>query len=107
VKIEVFYVPECPHLPATLMRLKEVLAAASVAGEIHEVAVTNMVMAEELQFCGSPTIRINGRDIAGESEDAGHFALSCRLYSGDEQLGVPPVDMIRRAVREARATENP
>jgi hypothetical protein len=89
------------------MKLKEILAAGGVAAEIHEVAVTNAAMAEALRFCGSPTIRINGRDIAAESEDVGNFALSCRLYPGDKQRGIPPVDMIQRAVRDAQATENP
>jgi hypothetical protein len=56
---------------------------------------------------GSPTIRMSGRDIAGESEELGSFALSCRLYPGAKQPGVPPAEMMRRAVREARATENP
>jgi glutaredoxin len=107
LKIEVFYVPECPHHPATLRRLREILAADGVAAEIHEVAVRNAAMAKALRFCGSPTIRINGRDIAGESEEVGNFAVSCRLYQGAEQPGVPPAEMIRRAVREARATENP
>ena len=107
MKIEVFYVPECPHHPAALLRLKEILAADGVAAEIQEVAVTNAAMAEALRFCGSPTIRINGRDIAGESEDAGNFAVSCRLYLGAKQPGVPPGEMIRRAVRGARAAENP
>lgn len=106
MKIEVFYVPECPHHPAALLRLKEILAADGVAAEIHEVEVTNAAMAEALRFCGSPTIRINGRDIAGESKGAGHFAVSCRLYPGAKEAGVPPSEMIRRAVREARATEN-
>ena len=106
MKIEVFYVPDCPHHPTSLMRLREVLAADGVAAEIREVAVTNMQMAEALRFCGSPTIRINGRDIAGESKDVGNFAMSCRLYPGAKQPGVPPVEMIRRAVREARATDN-
>lgn len=107
MRIELFYVPECPHHAAALLRLKEILAADGVAAEIHEVAVTNAAMAEALRFCGSPTIRINGCDIAGGSEDAGHFAVSCRLYPGAKESGVPPAEMIRRAVREARATENP
>jgi Domain of unknown function (DUF2703) len=107
VRIEVLYVPDCPHLPAALLRLREILAADGVAAEIQEVAVTNMAMAKTLRFCGSPTIRINGRDIAGESEDVGNFAMSCRLYPGAKQRGVPPMEMIRRAVRQAKATENP
>jgi hypothetical protein len=37
-----------------------------VANEIHEVAVNNSAAAEEFKFRGSPTIRINGRDVVGE-----------------------------------------
>lgn len=107
MKIEVLYVPDCPHHPAALLRLHEILAAEGVAAAIHQVAVSNLAMAKALRFCGSPTIRINGRDIAGESEDVGNFAVSCRLYPGSKQMGVPPVEMIRRAVREARTIENP
>jgi hypothetical protein len=107
MRIEVLYVPDCPHHPAAISKLKEILAAESVAAEISELAVTDMVTAEELRFCGSPTIRINERDIATESEDVRDFAVSCRLYPGSKELGVPPAEMIRRAVRDARVMENP
>jgi len=106
LKIEVLYVPDCPHHPAALLRLHEILTAEGVAVAIHQVAVSNLAMAKALRFCGSPTIRINGRDVEGESKDLGNFAMSCRLYPGATEAGVPPVEMIRRAVREARATEN-
>src|SRR6266436_741607 len=56
--------------------LKSVLAVERVSVPISEVLVANPRMAETLKFRGSPTIRINGRDIAGESE-VQHFALSC------------------------------
>ena len=58
-------------------------------------------MASELRFLGSPTIRINGRDVGGESEKAESFALSCRLYPGSKEVGLPPAEMIHRAVLEA------
>jgi len=57
-------------------------------------------MARRLKFPGSPTIRVNGQDIAEESPHAGTFA--CRLYSGSQQIGVPPVEMVRRALARAR-----
>ena len=60
-------------------------------------------MADELGFSGSPTIRINGRDVAGESRKAQSFALSCRLYPGSKQVGLPPVEMIHRAVLASAA----
>lgn len=100
MKIEVLYVSDCPHYPAAMAKLKTVLAAQGISVPICEVLVANPRMAEALKFRGSPTIRINGRDIAGESE-AQHFALSCRLYPGEKLPGVPPAEMIHRAVREA------
>ncbi len=64
--------------------------------------VTDEAMATDLAFSGSPTIRINGRDVAGESSQAKAFALSCRLYPGSGEIGLPPVEMVRRAIVEAR-----
>jgi hypothetical protein len=100
VKIEILYVLDCPHYPAALAELKNVLAAERISAPISELLVANPRMAEALKFCGSPTIRINGRDIAGESETQ-HFAVSCRLYPGEKLPGVPPAEMIHRALREA------
>lgn len=105
MKIEVLYVLDCPHYPAAVAKLKSVLAVERISAPISEVLVANPRMAEALKFRGSPTIRINGRDIAGEPE-VQHFALSCRWYPGEEQSGVPPAEMIHRAVREAMRGEN-
>ena len=100
MKIEVLYVLDCPHYPAAMAELKNVLSAEGISDQIREVCVANARMAETLKFRGSPTIRINGRDVAGESEPQ-HFAVVCRLYPGQKQPGVPPAEMIHRAVREA------
>ena len=102
VKIDVLYVADCPTHPAAVKLIKQVLAAEGVEAEIHEVLVRDDGMANELGFCGSPTIRIDGRDVAGESQDARSFALSCRLYPGSKQIGLPPVEMVHRAVLKAR-----
>jgi hypothetical protein len=91
---------DCPHYPAALAELKKVLAVEKISAQISEVLVANPRMAQAEKFRGSPTIRINGRDIAGESE-LQHFAVSCRLYPGEKQPGVPPAEMIQRAVRDA------
>jgi hypothetical protein len=85
--------------------LKAVLRAEGIPVEIHEVAVTNTKAAQELKFRGSPTVKINGRDIAGESQDPESFALACRIYAGAKEAGLPPIEMMRSAVREARKGE--
>lgn len=105
MRVEVLYVPACPHHPAAVKQLRDVLSAEGVPAEIDEVAVTDAKAAEEYRFCGSPTIRINGRDIAGESHSVLWFALACRVYLGAKEAGVPPLEMMQRAVREAREGE--
>jgi len=105
LRVEVLYVQDCPYHPAAVKRLRDVLSAEGVQAEIHEVAVTDAITAEKYRFRGSPTIRINGRDIAGESQEPESFALACRLYPGAKEIGLPPAEMIQRAVREARRGE--
>lgn len=105
MKIEVLYVPDCPHHPSAVQQLRDVLLAEGIRTEIIEVPVLDAKAAEEFRFRGSPTIRINGQDIAGESHSPQSFALACRLYPGAKAAGVPPLEMMQRAVREARVGE--
>jgi hypothetical protein len=105
--MEVLYVPDCRHHPAAVLKLKEVLAEEGIASEVREVAVHDVATAMTLQFCGSPTIRINDRDVAAELGSVQNFGVACRLYPGSNESGVPPVEMIRQAVRDARLAENP
>ncbi len=105
MKIEVLYVAECPSHPEAVRMVKDVLAAEGVATEVHEILVRDEGMASELRFLGSPTIRVNGRDVAGDTRKAQSFALSCRLYPGSKQVGLPPAEMIHRAVVKARKGE--
>ena len=107
MNVEVLYVADCPSHPAAVKLVRDVLAAEGVAAEIREVLVRDEVMASQLRFCGSPTIRINGRDVTDKLEKAATFSLSCRLYPGSKQVGLPPEEMIRRAVLEARRGDRP
>ena len=101
MKIEVLYVADCPSHPAAVKLIKDALAAHSIHADVQEVLVMDKQMATELNFYGSPTIRINGRDVAGASPKTQEFALSCRLYPDSEQIGLPLAAMIHRALVEA------
>ena len=107
MKVEVLYVSDCPSHPEAVRLVKNVLAAEGVVTDIREVLVQDEWMAGELKFVGSPTIRINGRDVAGESQTEKGFALCCRLYSGSKQIGLPATELVHRAVVEARRGEQP
>jgi hypothetical protein len=102
VKVEVLYVADCPSHPAAVKLVREVLAEEGITAEVSEILVRDERMAGELKFLGSPTIRIDGRDVAGESQSTKNFALSCRLYPGSKETGLPPAEMVHRAVSAAR-----
>ena len=105
MKVEILYVSECPSHPAAVKLVRELLAAEGVLTEIHEVLVQDEAMAKNLRFAGSPTIRINGRDVGDEAQTAKNFSLSCRLYAGSKQVGLPAAEIVHRAVVEARQGE--
>ena len=105
MKIEILYVEECPSHAAAVKLVREVLESYGLAVGIDEVLVADERMASELRFSGSPTIRINGRDVLETRGESKGFALSCRLYPGAGEVGLPLADTVRRAVIEARQGE--
>ncbi len=96
--IEVLYFEGCPNLEPTLSLADEVLSELGLSGEVREVEVRTPADAERLRFLGSPSVRVNGRDIEPGAEDRTEYALCCRLY-GD--LGFPPKELLVAAL-EAR-----
>ena len=103
MRVEVFYFSGCPnHLPA-VGRVREVLETEGVAAEMAEVEVRDVASAERLGFLGSPSVRINGLDIEWTARASRAVGLMCRTYIHQgKQAGVPPVEWIQAAVREAR-----
>jgi hypothetical protein len=101
MRIEILYVPGCPNYQPTLERIQEVLASETVRGEIHRVTVSTEAQAKALQFPGSPTVRVNGKDVEpGKTSAPG---LACRLYAN--RSGVPSEEVLRLAVSEAKCKE--
>jgi hypothetical protein len=79
VQVELLYWEGCPSYPEARELLAEVLAARGVETDIRMREVTTEVEAEALGFPGSPTIRIDGRDV--DRAGAGSRpSLSCRIY---------------------------
>jgi hypothetical protein len=98
MRIEILYVPGCPNYPPTFERLQAVLASEAVQDEIRCLPVSTETRAEDLLFPGSPTVRVNGRDIEPNRTVAP--VLACRLYANG--TGVPPEDMLRAAISQAK-----
>jgi hypothetical protein len=105
MRIEVLHVAECPGHLVALRLARDALAAEGINAKIHEVLVADERAAHELRFHGSPTIRINGRDVAEEPQQPQAFGLNCRWYFGSNETGLPPAEMIQRAIAKAREGE--
>ena len=103
MKVEVLYFSDCPNHAPAVSRVREVLQQEGTAAELIEVEVKDTVTAQRLGFLGSPSIRIDGQDIEPAVRTADRFGMMCRTYVVDGRpAGVPPPELIRDAVREAR-----
>ena len=96
--IEILFFAGCPNHAPTLTLVREVLGGLGLEVEICEVPVETAEEAETHRFVGSPTVRVNGKDIEPDARDRTDFGLSCRIYRSG---GVPPRELLVRAVREA------
>lgn len=104
MKVEVLYFQGCPNHAPALERVRAVLADEGVSVNILQLEVNDTAKAESLGFLGSPTVRINGKDVEASEAVTGPVGLSCRTYMyGSAREGLPPVEVIRRAVRSANA----
>ncbi len=103
MKIEILYVPNCPNHAVALERLREILAGENLEAQQNEVLVSSAAMAHSLKFPGSPTIRINGHDIAPQDGETASFGLMCRLYADGD--GAPSHQILRDAIQRARGLE--
>ena len=77
--VELLYWDGCPSHSEARELLADVLAANGVEAEIHMHHVSTVEEARELRFPGSPTIRIDGRDVDPQGA-ASPPALTCRVY---------------------------
>ena len=101
MRIEVLYFDGCPNHEALLPRLRETLARTGVSAEIDLRRIASDEAAQRERFLGSPSVRINGRDIEPEAEQRTDYGLKCRLYRLDVGMsGVPPEEWIRAALAE-------
>jgi hypothetical protein len=79
VTIELLFWKGCPSYPEALALLQEVLDERGIRDPIRLREVLTHQEAVALAFPGSPTIRIDGRDVDPEGAKA-LPALNCRIY---------------------------
>ncbi len=79
MKIELLYWDGCPSHPEALALLNLVLVERGVDANVELREVRTDEEAQQLRFPGSPTIRVDGRDVDASGADS-RPALTCRIY---------------------------
>ncbi len=101
MKITIQFFDGCPHWELAERRLRQ--AMADVGREDVHITyqrIDSPEDAERLDFDGSPTFLVNGRDpFAGRDAQA---SLGCRVYQTEEGAqGAPSVPQLRHVLRTA------
>ena len=101
-RVEILYFDGCPnHEPARAL-IERVGAELRLEPAIELVEVVDPDAAADLRFLGSPTIRVDGRDVEPGADERHEFVLSCRVYRSERGLaGQPDEAWIRDALSGA------
>jgi hypothetical protein len=101
--VEVLVTAGCPHREAAITLARRVCQQRGGRAEVRVVEVPDQPAAEQARFLGSPTIRVDGRDIEPGAERSAEFVHGCRLYQGAHSLhGLPEEDWLHVALQEAQ-----
>jgi hypothetical protein len=101
-RVEILYFDGCPNHEPTRALVDQVAAELGLQAEIELVEVADPDSATRLRFLGSPSVRVDGRDVEPGADKRSDFVLSCRVYRSERGLaGQPQSDWIRSALSEA------
>jgi hypothetical protein len=97
--ITFLYWEDCLSHEEALQRVRQVMAEEGIQAPVRLVTVETWEQAEQLQFIGSPTILVNGKDIQPPPPGAS-YALTCRTYDLENGRAspLPSLELIRRAL---------
>jgi hypothetical protein len=105
--VEVLYFDGCPNHEPSVALVERVAKELGLQPEIRLVNVTNAAAAARLRFLGSPTVRVDGRDIEPGAEQRSDFVLSCRVFRTECGFsGEPDERWVRDALLRERAVSS-
>jgi hypothetical protein len=89
MRVELLFLDGCPSHERLLPRVRRVATPEE---------------AEHQRFLGSPTVRVDGRDVEPGASERSDYGLKCRIYRSEElgQSALPPERWIRAALEVGR-----
>jgi hypothetical protein len=100
ITVEMLHTEACPSAAEYLSRLRQLVADAGVPEPVRIRMIDDAEQAQRERFLGSPTVRVNGRDVDPCADQRKDYGLSCRLYAGPDGLrGTPPDEWVLTMLR--------
>lgn len=105
IQIELLWFEGCPNHATARRLVHDFLEDLGAEARLDDIDATDPDVAAAVRFPGSPTVRVQGRDIEPGYVDPGDYTPRCRLYRTVSGLrGVPERAWIEAAVQSARST---
>ncbi len=99
-RVQLLWFQDCPNHRAARALLGDLLSGLAPGTTVEEIDATDPAVAERHRFPGSPTVRVDGRDVDPSYEDPGDYTPRCRLYRTAEGLrGLPERVWVESALR--------
>jgi hypothetical protein len=95
--VELLYFDGCPNYGEARASIERIAAEDHVMIDLRLVEVTTPEVAEAMRFLGSPSVRVNGRDVEPGADDRDTFVIACRVYQTEAGIGGQPSDAWIRA----------
>lgn len=97
--VEVLSFDGCPNEDAALEAVRAAVTATGAEAHVLVSRVASPEEAVERRFLGSPTVRVDGRDVEPGADERDAYVLACRVYPSEAgPAGVPDVRWIRAAL---------
>lgn len=101
-QVDLLWFQDCPNHPAARGLLVELVGQLAPGTIVREIDATDPEIARRERFPGSPTIRVDGRDVDPSYRDPGDYTPRCRLYRTSGGLrGLPERAWIEDAILES------
>lgn len=102
--IELLYFAGCPNHDTFLPHLRELLRDLGEDRPVQLVEITDDRSAQQHRFLGSPTLRIDGRDVEPHADQRTNYGMQCRIYlTPNGRAGAPPDAWIVSALDAPKA----
>lgn len=103
-KVESLWFAGGPNHPAARSMLRDILAELAPGTVVLDIDATDPTVARRYRFPGSPTIRIEGRDVDPSFRDPGDYTPRCRIYWAAAELRrLPEHAWVLAALRKSLA----